>query len=68
MAATAMTAVTVQASDLWKPSAGKEKPMLIAVQTVVPTAELVTIDPLLEHVMPNGVIIYGKPSAAEPLL
>ena len=25
------------------------------------------IDPLLEHVMPNGVTIYGKPDAAEPL-
>ena len=27
----------------------------------------VTIDPSLEHIMPNGVTIYGKPEAAEPL-
>ena len=30
-------------------------------------SEAVTIDPALEHVMPNGVTIYGKPEAAEPL-
>lgn len=27
----------------------------------------VTIDPYLENVMPNGVTVYGKPEAAEPL-
>lgn len=32
-----------------------------------PSASSVAIDPSLEYVMPNGVTIYGKPDAAQPL-
>lgn len=60
LAATAMTTtarkeiamVDASHTDLRKPSAGSA----------------VTIDPLLENVMANGVTIYGRPDAAQPLV
>ena len=59
VAATAMAAITH--TGLGKtpvPEAYHNSPSL---------SESISIDPTLEHVLPNGVTIYGKPSAAEPL-
>ena len=60
-AATAMTAVVApNQNELRKPSAST--PSLASTSSLA-----VAIDPQLEHAMSNGVTIYGKPEAAEPL-
>lgn len=59
--ASAMTAVAAPIPmpsdhqvELRKPTAGAN-------------SDLIVIDPSLENVLPNGVTVYGKPEAAEPL-
>ena len=57
-AATAMTAAVMPDLHTDPREANKD---------LVGSTSAVTIDPSLEYVMPNGVTIYGKPEAVEPL-
>ena len=49
--------------ELWMPS----PPLPSRKSSADACTEAITIDSSLEYVMPNGVTIYGKPEAAEPL-
>ena len=68
LAAAAALSVTVARGSLSETSTpNKDLDTLPKPSTCVKPVADATIDPLLEHVMPNGVTIYGKPHAAEPL-
>lgn len=66
VAATAMTATITPHTGLGKPSTNNESIGTLRKPSANKVLDAsVTIDPCLEHVMPNGVTIYGKPEAAD---